>query len=74
MTSLDTMFCFPNTGHVIILWRTVSFKFHLIHVHIYLCCIIYENTNGQVPLQPLLGEQTIQAKEVLLLRVPAGLY
>ena len=29
------MFCFPNTGHVIVLFRTVSFKFRLVHVHMY---------------------------------------
>ena len=30
------LFCFPSTGHVIIFWRTVSFKFiRLIHVHMY---------------------------------------
>ena len=29
------MFCFRNTGHVIILQRIVSFKFRPVHVHIY---------------------------------------
>ena len=28
-------FCFPNTGHVIILQRTVPFKFRLFHVRMY---------------------------------------
>ena len=27
--------CFPNTGHVIILQRTVSFKLRLVHVHMH---------------------------------------
>ena len=27
-------------------------------------CIIYEKTNGQIPLGPLLEKQNIQAKEV----------
>ena len=31
--SLACMFCFPNVGHVILLQRTVSFNFHLIHMH-----------------------------------------
>ena len=30
---------FPNSGHVIILWRTVSFKFLPIHVHMYAQCM-----------------------------------
>ena len=74
MTFLACMFCFPNTGRVII--NTLENCFFQIssYSHAYLCCIIYENTNGQVLLQPLLGEQTIPAKEVSLLLVPAGLY
>ena len=35
LTFLACMFCFLNAGHVIILYRTVPFKFRLIHVHIY---------------------------------------
>ena len=34
-TSIGCMCCFPNEGHVIILGRTVYFKFCLIHVHIH---------------------------------------
>ena len=34
-SSLACMFCFPNVGHVIILQRTVSFKFWIIPVHVY---------------------------------------
>ena len=34
-TSLACMFCFPNTGHVMILKGTLLFKCHLIDVHIY---------------------------------------
>ena len=34
-TSLACMFCFPNKGHVIILYRTVSFKFCPVHVNMY---------------------------------------
>ena len=48
LTSLCCMLCFSNTGHVIILQRTVSFKFWLIHVHTCLC-IMYEKTEGQFP-------------------------
>ena len=48
LTSLACMFCFSNTGHVIILQKTVSFKFWLIHVHTCLC-IMYEKTEGQFP-------------------------
>ena len=33
--NLVCMFCFPNVGHVMILLRTVSFKFCLIHMHMY---------------------------------------
>ena len=55
-TSLACMFCFPNTGHVIILQGTVSFTFRL--------RIIYETTMGQVPLGPLLGKQNTQGLEV----------
>ena len=35
MDLLACMFCFPKTGHVIILLRTVSFKFRLTLVHMY---------------------------------------
>ena len=48
LTPLACMFCFSNTGHVIILYRTVSFKFWLIHIHTCLC-IMYEKTEGQFP-------------------------
>ena len=34
-TSLACMFCFPNTGHTMILKRIVSLKFRLIHVRTY---------------------------------------
>ena len=44
------MFCFPNVGHVIILQRTFSFKFRLIHVQYE--CIIYDKTKEQIPLKP----------------------
>ena len=56
-------FVFPNTGHVIRLLGTVSFKFRLIHVHTYVL-IIYGNTKNQLSLGRLLGKQNIQAKEV----------
>ena len=59
---LACMFCFPNTGHVIILQGTVSLKFRLYHAAY--VCIIYEKTMGQVSLSPLLGKQNIQAKEM----------
>ena len=35
------MFCFPISDHVMVLQRTVSFKYHLIHVAA-LVCLIYE--------------------------------
>ena len=41
-------FCFPNTGHVIILQRTVPFKFRLIQVHMYICTyVIYEKAKAK---------------------------
>ena len=49
--------------HVIVLQRTVSFKFCL-HSHTVYVCIIYEKTKGQIPLRPSLGKQNIQALEV----------
>ena len=51
-----SIFYFPNTGHVIILWRTVSLKRISSYSRAYLR-IIYEETKGQVPLGPLLGKQ-----------------
>ena len=61
------MFCFPNTGHVIILHGTVSFKFRVIQVHMYMyVCIVYETTKGQIALGPLLGKQNIQAIKRLI--------
>ena len=39
---------------MIILLRTVPFKFCLIPVHME---IIFEKTKGQLPLRPLLGKQ-----------------
>ena len=51
------MFCFLYTGHVVTLLRIVSFKFRLVHVHMYA-------QKCQVPLGPLLGKQNIQAEEV----------
>ena len=51
------MFCFPNVGHVIILWRTVSFNFGLIHVLITREC----HTS-------YFGKQKKQVQEVCLLR------
>ena len=60
-TSLACKFCFSNTGHVIILQRTVSFKFRLLCAYVR---IIYEKTKGQVPLGSLLGKQNIQARHV----------
>ena len=56
------MFCFLNTGHVIVLFRTASFKFCLVHVHMY--ARNDKKTKCQVPLGPLLRKQNIQAKEV----------
>ena len=56
------MFCFPNTGYVITLLRTVSLKF-LSYSRAYLR-VIYEKTKGQVPPGPLLGKQNIHAKDV----------
>ena len=53
---------FSNTGCMVILQRTVSFKLRLVHVAY--VCIIYEKTKGQVPLGPLLGKQSIKAQEV----------
>ena len=53
------MFCFPNTYSRELLF---FFKFSS-----YACAyvgIIYEKTEGQVPLGPLFGKQNIQAKEV----------
>ena len=41
--------------------RSISF-YSRVYVH-----IIYEKTKGQVPLGPLLGKQSIQAKEVYLI-------
>ena len=49
--------------HVIVLQRTVSFKFCL-HLHTVYVRIIYEKTKGQIPLRPSLGKQNIQAIEV----------
>ena len=49
--------------HVIVLQRTVSFKFCL-HLHTAYVRIIYEKTKGQIPLRPSLGKQNIQAIEV----------
>ena len=56
------MFCFLNTGHVIILFRTASFKFCLVHVQ--MDARNDKKTKCQVPLGPLLRKQNIQAKEV----------
>ena len=56
------MFCFLNTGHVIVLYRTVSVKFRLVHVNMY--ARNDKKTKCQVPLGPLLRKQNIQAKEV----------
>ena len=56
------MFCFPNTGHVIILQENCFFQISS-YSRTYLR-IIYEKTKGQVPMGPLLGKQNIQAKEV----------
>ena len=33
--NLACIFYFPNAGHEIVLLRTVSFKFRLIHLHMY---------------------------------------
>ena len=49
--------------HVLVLHRTVSFKLCL-HLHTVYVRIIYEKTKGQIPLQPSLGKQNIQPKEV----------
>ena len=56
------MFCFPNTGHVIILQRVFPFKFHLIHVYIY--AKFMKRHRAMFPWDPLQGKQNIQAKEV----------
>ena len=56
------MFCFLNTGHVIVLYRTVSVKFRLVNVNMY--ARNDKKTKCQVPLGPLLRKQNIQAKEV----------
>ena len=53
------MFCFPNTGHAIIL-ENCFFQI-LINLRAFLR-IIYEKTKGQVSFGPLLGKQNIQAK------------
>ena len=58
------MFCFPNTGYVIILYGSVSFTFRLIQVHEKYLGIIHKKTMDQVPLGLLLEKQNIQAKEV----------
>ena len=60
---LACMFCFPNTGHVIILQGTVSLKFRLYHAAY--VCIIYEKTMGQVSLSPLLGNKTYKLKRCI---------
>ena len=62
------MFSLQNTGHAIILQKTVSFKFCLNKVHL---PIIYEKTKGQVPLGPLIRKQNIniQFKEVIHMTV-----
>ena len=48
------MFCFLNRLHVIILLRTVSSKFRLLHVHMNMHMNmhvhIYKKTKGEVPL------------------------
>ena len=61
------MFCFPNTGHVIILERTVFFFQISSYSRAYLR-IIYEKIKGQVPLGPLLGKQNIQAVKAAKLK------
>ena len=54
------MFCFPNT------YRTLEncFFFQISSYARAYVGIIYEKTEGQVPLGPLFGKQNIQAKEV----------
>ena len=56
------MFCFPNTGHVIILQENCFFQISS-YSRAYLR-IIYEKTTSQVPLGPLVGKKNILAKEV----------
>ena len=56
------MFCFLNTGHVIVLYRTVSVQFRLVQVNMY--ARNDKKTKCQVPLGPLLRKQNKQAKEV----------
>ena len=46
------MFCFPNVGHVMILLRTVSFKFCLIHMDVYVCIIYEKIKRGKFPSAP----------------------
>ena len=61
------MFCFPISDHVMVLQRTVSFKYHLIHVAA-LVCLIYEWTKAKFPGEHhmvwILDKQNIQAKKV----------
>ena len=60
------MFCFPNTGQVIILEGTASFKFRLVHLHIYA-----QFMKRQWVKFPL-GKQNIQAKEVFWATLGGG--
>ena len=43
------MLYFPNVGHVIIIWTTVSFKFRIIHVHMYNVRLIYRKSSIKPP-------------------------
>ena len=52
------MFCFPNT------YSRELFFFQISSYARAYVGIIYEKTEGQVPLGPLFGKQNIQAKEV----------
>ena len=55
--SLACIFCLPNIGHVIILQRTVSFKFRLIYVHMLAYARTCKcTTKGQISPGPPLGK------------------
>ena len=61
-TSLACMFCFTNTGHVIILWRTVSFKFRIIRVQMY--ALFMKRKRNNFPWDLCWGKLNIEAKKV----------
>ena len=60
-TFLASVF-FPDTGQVIILQKTVCFKYLYMHEHMY--AEFMKKLLGQIPPGPSLGKQNILAKEV----------